>query len=82
MGYIHGVSKTRIQLSDCHVHFSFTLVSEIRKQTRKHSDIRRLAHFFSGADAAIDLCYDSPRQHLEQDHSCSGVQHLKRKAKK
>ena len=79
---VHGVAKSRIRLSDCHFHFSFTLVSEVRKRTWKHSDIQRLAHLFSGADAAIDLRYDSPCQHLEQDHSCSGVQHLKRNVKK
>lgn len=52
-----------------------------QKTNMEASDIPRIAHFFSCANAAIDLWYDSSHQHLEQYHSCSGIQHLKRNAR-
>lgn len=52
-----------------------------QKTNMEASGIPRIAHFFSCANAAIDLWYDSSHQHLEQYHSCSGIQHLKRNAR-
>lgn len=56
-GTVHGGATNRMWLSSC----PFTSVSPwiLSKQAAsEHSDIQRLA-LFSGADAAIDLCYNS-----------------------